>query len=160
MSKEDRDKRRAERKKFKDTAVGIFLKDKAPKILDVIGDVLPDNGVLGIAKNLLSTDNSMSEHDKEFAYKLLDMEIEEQKQISIRWQSDNEQDLKLPKLIRPVVLAYTWILLTILVVMDAFGVAIDSLYITVFEVLALAVNSAYFGARTIEKYHSKKYGKS
>ena len=159
MSKEDRDKRRADRKKFKDTAVGIFLKDKAPKILDVIGDVLPDNGVLGIAKNLLGS-SPMSEDDKEFAYKLLDMEIEEQKQISIRWQSDNEQDLKLPKLIRPVVLAYTWILLTILVVMDAFGVAIDSLYITVFEVLALAVNSAYFGARTIEKYHSKKYGKS
>ena len=81
-------------------------------------------------------------------------------EISARWKSDNQQDLKLPKLIRPVVLAYTWILLTILVVMYALGVSIDSIYITVFEVLALAVNGAYFGARTIEKYHKEKYDKS
>jgi hypothetical protein len=44
--------------------------------------------------------------------------------------------------------------------MDALGVSIDSIYITVFEVLALAVNGAYFGARTIEKYHKEKYDKS
>ena len=156
MSRKDR---RA-RKKFKHTAVGTFLKDKAPKILDVIGDVLPDNGVLGIAKNLLDNDDTLGEYDKQFAYKLLEIEQVEQAEISARWKSDNQQDLKLPKLIRPVVLAYTWILLTILVVMDALGVSIDSIYITVFEVLALAVNGAYFGARTIEKYHKEKYDKS
>ena len=32
--------------KLKDTKVGQFLKTKAPKILDVIGDVLPDSGSL------------------------------------------------------------------------------------------------------------------
>ena len=44
------------RKKFKETKVGIFLKEKAPKILDSIGDVLPDNGVYGVVKNLISQD--------------------------------------------------------------------------------------------------------
>jgi hypothetical protein len=102
----------------------------------------------------------LNAYDKEFAYKLLEIEQVEQAEISARWKSDNQQDLKLPKLIRPVVLAYTWILLTILVVMDALGVSIDSIYITVFEVLALAVNGAYFGARTIEKYHREKYDKA
>ena len=36
------------KKKFKETKIGAFLKDKAPKILDTIGDVLPDNGAFGV----------------------------------------------------------------------------------------------------------------
>ena len=30
------------KKKFKETKIGAFLKNKAPKILDGIGDILPD----------------------------------------------------------------------------------------------------------------------
>ena len=41
------------KKKFKDTKVGSFLLDKAPSILGVVGDVLPDAGVLGIVKGLI-----------------------------------------------------------------------------------------------------------
>jgi hypothetical protein len=37
-----------QRKKFKETKVGVFLKEKAPKILDGIGEILPDNGVYGV----------------------------------------------------------------------------------------------------------------
>jgi len=101
--------------------------------------------------------NDLSPADKEEAQRLLQLEIDEQKELTKRWQSDNEQELQLPKLIRPSILAYTWVLLTVLVVMDACGIVIDSVYIRVFEILALAVNSAYFGARTIEKYHKRKY---
>ena len=38
------------KKKFKDTKVGQFLTDKVPGILGVVGDVLPDAGVLGVVK--------------------------------------------------------------------------------------------------------------
>ena len=37
-------------KKLKDTKVGQWLKEKAPSVLDVVGDVLPDRGVLGVVK--------------------------------------------------------------------------------------------------------------
>jgi hypothetical protein len=57
-----------EKKKFKDTKVGKFLKEKAPKILDTVGDVLPDKGVLGIVKNLISTSEEMSDEDKQLAF--------------------------------------------------------------------------------------------
>lgn len=57
-----------EKKKFKDTKVGKFLKEKAPKILDTVGDVLPDKGVLGIVKNLISTSDEMSDEDKQLAF--------------------------------------------------------------------------------------------
>jgi hypothetical protein len=50
--------------KLKDTKVGQFLKTKAPKILDVIGDVLPDSGSLGIVKNLISKDPDLTPEEK------------------------------------------------------------------------------------------------
>ena len=56
-----------ERKKFKDTKVGKFLNEKAPKILDTVGDVLPDRGVLGIVKNLISSSDELSPEDKAIA---------------------------------------------------------------------------------------------
>lgn len=53
------------RKKFRDTKVGQFLKEKSPKILEVIGDVLPDNGVLGIAKNLINMSEDLTPEEKD-----------------------------------------------------------------------------------------------
>ena len=54
-------------KPFKDTKVGVFLKDKAPKILNVVGDMLPDSGVLGIVKNLVDSSDELSPADKTIA---------------------------------------------------------------------------------------------
>tara|TARA_R100000734_G_C3305905_1_gene96379 strand:- start:434 stop:889 length:456 start_codon:yes stop_codon:yes gene_type:complete len=51
-------------KKFKDTKIGQFLKNKAPKILDIVGDVLPDQGALSIVKNLIDKDDNISAEDK------------------------------------------------------------------------------------------------
>ena len=51
-------------KKFKDTKIGQFLKTKAPKILDIVGDVLPSSGTLGIVKNLIDKDDNISAEDK------------------------------------------------------------------------------------------------
>ena len=54
----------SDRKKFKDTKVGQFLKTKAPRILDVVGDVLPERGVLGVVKNLIDQSEDISPEDK------------------------------------------------------------------------------------------------
>jgi len=53
--------------KFKDTKVGKFLVDKAPKILSTVGDVLPSNGTFGIVKNLINMSEELSSEDKETA---------------------------------------------------------------------------------------------
>jgi hypothetical protein len=65
------DKPKKERKKFRDTKVGVFLKKKAPQILDVAGDLLPDKGVLGVVKNLIDNDNTISPADKSLIYEQL-----------------------------------------------------------------------------------------
>ena len=46
--------------KFKDTKLGQWLSEKAPKVLDVVGDLLPDQGALGIVKNLIDTDPDLT----------------------------------------------------------------------------------------------------
>ena len=56
----------AAKKKFKDTKVGKFLKDKAPGILELAGELLPDAGVLGIVKDLVAKEPNMSDEDKAF----------------------------------------------------------------------------------------------
>jgi len=55
------------KKKFKDTNLGKFLANTAPNILDIAGDLLPDAGVLGMVKNLIERDDSISPEAKQAA---------------------------------------------------------------------------------------------
>lgn len=64
-----------ERKPFKETRIGIFLKEKAPAILDKVADILPDNGALGIVKNIIDKDDTISPEDKAKAIELLNHEL-------------------------------------------------------------------------------------
>jgi len=57
--------KRKDKKKFKETKVGIFIKDKAPEILDTVGDLLPDAGVLGVVKNLVNMSDKFTPEEKE-----------------------------------------------------------------------------------------------
>lgn len=49
------------KKKFKDTKVGQFILKKIPGF---IGEVLPENGVLGIVKNIIDNEPSISSEQK------------------------------------------------------------------------------------------------
>lgn len=49
------------KKPFKETKVGQFLLKKLPGI---VGDVLPDKGVLGVVKNLIDNDPEVSPEEK------------------------------------------------------------------------------------------------
>ena len=65
------------KKKFKDTKVGKFLVQKGPSIIEAVGDVIPDAGVLGIVKKLIEKEKAF--YEKNIANKenaLLDMKDE------------------------------------------------------------------------------------
>jgi hypothetical protein len=64
------------RKKFRDTKIGHFLKDKSPKVLDVVGDMLPDSGILGVAKNLINMAEDLTQDEKVELNSQLDSMIE------------------------------------------------------------------------------------
>jgi hypothetical protein len=139
-------------------------KETIGKALDFVGsetDIPVLSKLIEGAGELLMNDPELSEEQKKEVAELVRLDLEElkleQENISSRWLSDNEQESKLPKLIRPIVLGYTWIVLTLLVVLNAFGISLENVYISMFEALAITVNAAYFGARTIEKYHKNKF---
>ena len=140
------------KKKFKETKIGAFLKNKAPKILDGIGDVLPDNGAFGIVKNLISSDNSMSPEDKEMALKLLEQDIAEMNNISSRWSSDMKSDSWLSKNTRPMTLIFLTLAMTIFIVLDStILLEIKDGWVSLMEALLITVYVASFGSRGAEK---------
>ena len=94
----------SDKKKIKDTKLGAWLSEKAPSILGVVGDLLPDSGALGVVKNLIDKDDSV---DSEEAQRMIDAEVRFQENVTERWKADMGSDVKLAKLIRPLTLRNT-----------------------------------------------------
>ena len=146
------------KKRFKETKVGIFLKEKAPTILDTVGEFLPDQGGLGIVKNIITSDNTIEPKDKETALKLLEQDIQEMKDVSARWSSDMKSDSWLSKNTRPLTLIYLTLASTILIIIDSFHMMfdVDVAWVELLKTLLITVYVAYFGSRGAEKVFINK----
>ena len=139
-------------KKFNETKIGAFLKSKAPKVLSALGDVLPNQGTLGIVKNLISSDTKIKAVDKEQAMKLIEQDIAEMKEVSSRWNSDMKSDSWLSKNTRPMTLIFLTLAMTIFIVLDStILLEIKDGWVSLLEALLITVYVAYFGSRGAEK---------
>ena len=140
------------KKKFNETKVGAFLKEKAPKLVSTLGEFLPDQGGLGIVKNLITSDNTIEPKDKETALKLLDQDIAEMGNISERWASDMKSDSWLSKNTRPMTLIFLTLAMTIFIILDSTVLLeIKTGWVSLLEALLITVYVAYFGSRGAEK---------
>ena len=140
------------KKNFKDTKVGAFLKERAPKIVSQIGEFLPDQGGLGVVKNIITSDKTISPRDKETALKLLEQDIAEMENVSSRWQSDMASDSWLSKNTRPIMLMYLTFAMSLFMVLDSTVVLdINEGWVSLLEALLITVYVAYFGSRGAEK---------
>lgn len=144
------------KKKFKDTKVGKFLSNVAPNIVGGVGDVLPSSGVLGIVKNLISKDETITVEDKEKALKLLEQDMVEMQEVSKRWSSDMKSDSWLSKNTRPMTLIFLTISLVILILLDSFKIPfeISTGWVDLLKSLLITVYVAYFGSRGAEKFQT------
>ena len=142
-----------EKKKFSETKVGSFLSEKAPKVLEAIGSVLPDQGTLGIVKNIITSDDDIEPHDKEMALKLLEQDIVELKEISSRWRADMKSDSWLSKNTRPLTLAFLTLSSVFIMFVDSFHMQfdVDTAWVDLLKTLLVTVYVAYFGSRGAEK---------
>ena len=137
--------------KIKDTKLGGWLKVKAPGILSLVGDLLPDKGGLGIVKNLLDKEEGV---DPAEAKAKVDAEIAYQNNVTERWKADMSSDVKLAKLIRPVmliVLIAVFVTTMFLDSLDNQPFNVKDSYVSLLEILMLTVFGAYFAGRTVEK---------
>jgi hypothetical protein len=143
------------KKKFKDTKVGKFLLGKSG-IIDVITNILPDQGMLGMVKNLIDKDQELTPQDKETALKLLEQDMIEMQEISKRWESDMVSDSWLSKNTRPMTLIFLTVSLVVFILLDGLSIefGINSEWINLLKSLLITVYVAYFGSRGVEKFKS------
>ena len=146
------------KKKFSETKVGAFLSKAAPGILGTVGDVLPDQGVLGMVKNLIhkEPDTVLPPEDKEKAIKLLEMDMIEMQEVSKRWDSDMKSDSWLSKNTRPMSLIFLTVSMIILIILDSFQwmFTVNTGWVELLKTLLVTVYVAYFGSRGAEKFKS------
>lgn len=140
--------------KIKDTKLGEWLKEKAPQVLDTVGDLLPEKGVLGVVKNLLDKEPGITHEQKlEFEKLQFEQEMNAQNNVTERWKSDMSSDAKIAKVIRPATMIVLMIFFMGVMIWD--GVDPEFMppesYISLLEILMLTVFGAYFAGRTIEK---------
>jgi len=148
----------SDRKKFKDTKVGQFLTTKVPNILGIVGDVLPDAGVLGVVKGLIEKESDiiLPPEDKEKALKLLELDMIEMQEVSKRWDSDMKSDSWLSKNTRPISLIFLTLSMVLLIILDSFnwGFSVAEGWVSLLQTLLVTVYVAYFGSRGAEKFKS------
>ena len=138
-------------KKIKDSKLGAWLKSKAPNVLDTVGNLLPDQGALGIVKNLIDKDPDVNTDE---GVAMVDAEIEFQKNVTERWKADMSSDVKLAKLIRPITLIALMSMFMVTMILDSLDnwpFNVKDSYIDLLQVLMLTAFGAYFAGRTIEK---------
>lgn len=139
------------KKKIKDTKLGVWLKNKAPNILGIVGDLLPDSGALGVVKNLIDKDDSV---DSEEAQRMIDAEVRFQENVTERWKADMGSDVKLAKLIRPLTLIALMVMFMLTMTadsIDAWPFTVKDSYVDLLQILMMTAFGAYFAGRTIEK---------
>lgn len=149
--KKKRQERKANRKPFNETGVGKFLSSAGSTITDVLGDVLPDSGVLSVVKGLIVKDEQLTPEDKEMALKMLEMDLKEMEEVTKRLQSDNEHQIT--RLVRPVSYGAMFILFMSIIFLDGNvgSFEVDEVYIPVINSLFGTMTIFYFGSRGVEK---------
>ena len=142
--------------KFKDlngeTRVGRFLRSIKKsgilgKAIDAAGS-LATGDVLGALEDILVDDDTITPEERTFALEQLRLDIEMERGISKRWNSDLKYGNTLTRSVRPL----TLIFLTISTVTGWYlGYNIDAM-----TNLLTIVLTAYFGMRTSEGIFGKK----
>jgi len=138
--------------KLKDTKVGSWLREKAPDILDKVGDFIPNSGVLGVVKNLIDSEPDITHEQKMEIEKLLQSErISKDEQLTKRWESDNQSDSWLAKHTRPLIVLSLVSALFIFIILDSLEIAFNvrESWVSLYEVLILTAVVGYFTLRSV-----------
>jgi hypothetical protein len=140
------------KRRLRDTKVGSWLTAKAPSILDAVGDILPDSGLLGVVKNLVDKDPSLSHEERMELQRLLHEERAAiEGELSKRWASDMSSDSWLSKNTRPLIVLALVGVLFVFIVLDSLDIAFEvrDAWVTLYEVLTVTAVGGYFTLRSM-----------
>lgn len=141
-------------KKPKKTKIGRFLQSiNFKKAAEVVGNVISGNWK-GAIDVIADKDNGMTDAEREFALKVMQLDMQEMESVTERWSSDMKSDSWLSKNVRPLSLIFLTVTTVALIYLDSYIVDVDvpSEWIELLKSLLLGIYIAYFGSRGLEKY--------
>jgi hypothetical protein len=142
--------------KFKEThgksRIGKFIEQKAPGLLDMVGDVTGIGGFDLLGK-LIDGNQTLDSETKEKANALLQQDINAEMVRNIRHATDMASDSWLSKNIRPLTLIFLLLIFSAITIIDSASGSFDvkQEYITLYGQLLLTAFSFYFVLRGVEK---------
>lgn len=138
----------------KGTKVGNFLRSiNFSKAGEVIANLA--TGDIKAAFAVLSDkDNGLTEAEREYSLKVMQLDIEEMASVTERWSADMNSDSLLSKNVRPLSLIFLTVTTVVLIFLDSFSkdIVVPSEWIELLKSLLLGIYIAYFGSRGLEKY--------
>lgn len=142
-----------DKKRFSETRVGLFLNKLAKGKFAKAVPELVTGDVLGFVKELLRKDDELTEDQREYALKLIELDIEDMKGVTGRWQADMNSDSWLSKNVRPLMLIFLTIFMAIAMILDStdWGIDVDTAWVDLLKSLLMTAFVAYFGGRSFEK---------
>lgn len=141
-------------KKVRDTKLGAWLKEKAPVVFSVVADALPDAGLLGVVKNLVDKDESLTPENKLEFQKLEQQErISLENNITDRWVADVQSQSWLARNVRPAIVLSLTSFLIIFILLDSFSInyMIREPWIRLYETILVTTVGGYFVVRSVDK---------
>ena len=138
---------------IRDTKIGSWLKEKAPKIFETVADALPNAGLLGVVKNLVNSDSSLS-HEEKLEFEKLEQQerIALEKNITERWTSDVSSKSWLARNIRPLIVLTLTFMFLVFIIIDTFAtVQIRESWIKMYETILMTTIGGYFVVRSVDK---------
>ena len=103
----------------------------------------------------ISQDPSITDEQADIMIAEMQKDIEYEKEITRRWESDNKQEHWLPRLVRPIVLINYTILVDIVVLNGIWGKPLEQMYMPLLLSLAATVTGGYFALREFGKTKKK-----
>ena len=135
------------------TRVGDFLRSiNLDKTINVVSNLISGD-IKGAVDSLKDPSNELTPEQREYALKLIELDLQDMKGVSARWASDMEYGTILSKNVRPLTLIFLTISTVVLIVADSNGYNfnVGTEWIDLLKSLLITVFVAYFGGRSFEK---------
>ena len=122
---------------------------------DTIVSAIDGGNALDVIKEI-SKDSKMSPEQKEIIIEGINKDIEQERELTKRWESDNKSQDWLPRNIRPLAVANFTLLIDIVILSSMWGKPLGEVYLPILMTMGLTVIGGYFTLREFGKNKEKK----
>jgi len=110
-------------------------------------------GIGGVIDNLHTSKEEKLEAERKVKQLISNYEVEMEKQITSRWDSDMKSDSWLSKNVRPMTLIFLVVSTVLMIFIDAgtINFVVEPKWTDLLQLVLITVIGAYFGGRSFEK---------